>query len=215
MGNTNTPTRIAILSDDRLYIDGLLHILRDDPDLIPISVSGGPPLAISLRASDASLAVVDGRAPASLDLCSMLIADVRLPVILVSVADDESAISALMMGARGIVYRTEAPDRIPRAIRLVSRGGVWAPRKVLVAVLEQLKVDTRARTSAESPLADRLSSREREVFRHAAAGLGNKEVADRLSISEATVKVHLTHIFQKLGLRGRGELAAAYHGIIR
>ena len=41
------------------------------------------------------------------------------------------------------------------------------------------------------------------------------EAADRLAISEATVKVHLTHIFQKLGLRGRGELAAAYYGIIR
>ena len=54
-----------------------------------------------------------------------------------------------------------------------------------------------------------------ESLRYAAAGLGNKEVASRLSISEATVKVHLTHIFQKLGLRGRGELAAAYHGLLR
>jgi len=215
MVDTNTPTRIAILSDDRLYTDGLLQILRDDPGLVPISVCGGPPPAASLRAMDAALAVVDGRAPASLDLCSMLIADARLPVVLVSVADDETAISALMIGARGIVYRSEAPDRIPRAIRLVTKGGVWAPRKVLVAVLEQLKTDTRARAAGESPLAQRLSSREREVFRHAAAGLGNKEVADRLSISEATVKVHLTHIFQKLGLRGRGELAAAYHGIRR
>ena len=54
----------------------------------------------------------------------------------------------------------------------------------------------------------------REVFRYAAAGLGNKEVAGRLAISEATVKVHLTHIFQKLGVRGRAELAAAFHGVI-
>jgi len=215
MGDTSTPIRIAIVSDDRLYTDGLIHTLRGDPTFVPISVPGGPPLAASLRAVDASLAVVDGRAAASLDLCSMLIADLRVPVVVVSVADDEAAIRALMVGARGIVFRTEAPDRIPRAIRLVSKGGVWAPRRVLVAVVEQLKGDTRARASGESPLAQRLSSREREVFHHAAAGLGNKEVADRLSISEATVKVHLTHIFQKLGLRGRGELAAAYHGILR
>jgi hypothetical protein len=44
--------------------------------------------------------------------------------------------------------------------------------------------------------------------------MGNKELAVALSISEATIKVHLTHIFQKLGLRGRGELAAAYHGLL-
>src|SRR5207245_250205 len=58
-----------------------------------------------------------------------------------------------------------------------------------------------------------LSKRESQIFRHAAAGLSNKELAGRLSISEATVKAHLTSIFQKLGLRGRTGLAAAYHGI--
>jgi len=59
-----------------------------------------------------------------------------------------------------------------------------------------------------------LSSREKEVLRHAATGLSNKELAERLAISEATVKVHLTHIFQKLGVRGRAELAAVYHGLL-
>ena len=60
-----------------------------------------------------------------------------------------------------------------------------------------------------------LSEREREVMRLAAEGMGNREMADRLAISQATVKVHLGHIFQKLGVRGRAELAAAYHGVIR
>src|SRR5262249_562216 len=215
MRDTTTPTRIAILSDDRLYTDGLLNILRNDPGFAPISIAGTPPAAGSLHAIDASLAIVDGRGAASLDIVSMLIADAHLPVVLVSVADDETAISALTIGVRGIVYRSEAPDRIRRAVRPVRNGGGGAPRRILVAVVEQLKGDSRVRASGESPLAERLSSREREVFRHAAAGLGNKEVADRLSISEATVKVHLTHIFQKLGLRGRGELAAVYHGIRR
>jgi len=51
------------------------------------------------------------------------------------------------------------------------------------------------------------------VLRHAAAGLANKELADRLAISEATVKAHLTRIFQKVGCHSRAELAAAFHGI--
>ncbi len=80
---------------------------------------------------------------------------------------------------------------------------------------------TRSKATTERPKPsepdpdERLSGREREVYRHTAAGLSNKELADRLSISEATVKVHLTHIFRKLGVRSRGELAAAYFGIIR
>jgi DNA-binding NarL/FixJ family response regulator len=68
--------------------------------------------------------------------------------------------------------------------------------------------------SGEVILEHRLSTRETEVFRHAATGVGNKELADRLAISQATVKVHLTHIFQKLGVQSRAELAAAYHGLI-
>lgn len=63
-------------------------------------------------------------------------------------------------------------------------------------------------------LKQRLSDREREVFRHAAMGLSNKELAQRLAVSQATVKAHLTSIFQKLGLRSRAELAAAHHGML-
>src|SRR5207253_2796704 len=94
------------------------------------------------------------------------------------------------------------------------RNQVWPPRHVIVAAWMRFKsaMDTIAKSPSEPEIVDRLSNREREVFRHTAVGLGNKEVATRLSISEATVKVHLTHIFQKLGLRGRGELAAAYFG---
>jgi len=56
-----------------------------------------------------------------------------------------------------------------------------------------------------------LSRREREVLHYAATGIRNKQLADQLAISEATVKAHLTHIFKKLGVGGRAELAAVYH----
>ena len=77
------------------------------------------------------------------------------------------------------------------------------------------RVDYEDDTPAGESLAQELlSEREREVLVHTATGLSNKELADRLGISEGTVKAHLTSIFQKLGVRGRTELAAAYHGII-
>ena len=215
MGDTTFSSRIAIVSADRLYTDGLLNLLQHETEFVPTSVSPGPQLAAQLRALGPAAAVVDGRAPASLALCGLLVTELRVPVVMVSVVDEDAAVRALKLGARGIVYGSEAPERIQRAVALVAGGGMWAPRSVLIAAFEQLKIETTARPAPEAALAERLSTREREVFRHTAAGLGNKEVADRLSISEATVKVHLTHIFQKLGLRGRGELAAAYHGIRR
>jgi DNA-binding NarL/FixJ family response regulator len=87
---------------------------------------------------------------------------------------------------------------------------LWAARRWLNAYVQKM---SRVDSSTETDLARRLSRREREVFRYAATGMANKELAQRLAISEATVKVHLTRIFQKLGVSGRAELAAAYHGL--
>jgi DNA-binding NarL/FixJ family response regulator len=116
-------------------------------------------------------------------------------------------------GARGILTTSARPADLVKALRMVHQGEIWARRQVMAAWIEHLARDYRDRSDGESLLAGRLSDREREVFRLAATGLGNKELAERLAISQATVKVHLTHIFQKLGLRGRAELAAAYHGL--
>jgi DNA-binding NarL/FixJ family response regulator len=102
---------------------------------------------------------------------------------------------------------------VVRAIAAVNEGRVWAPRHVVVdAWLRQRRgsvPDLRA-----ALVEKRLSARECEVVRYVAAGLSNKELADRLAISTATVKAHLTHIFQKLGVQGRGELTAVYHGAV-
>jgi DNA-binding NarL/FixJ family response regulator len=95
----------------------------------------------------------------------------------------------------------------------VHAGSIWARRRWVDAALTWLAA-ARHRPAPGLELHARLSEREREVFRYAAAGLGNKQLAERLYISEATVKVHMTHIFQKLGVTGRAELAAAYHGLI-
>ena len=79
--------------------------------------------------------------------------------------------------------------------------------------IRHLVTTTVSRRVGAATLDRQLSRREREIFRQAASGLANKEVASRLAIGEATVKAHLTHIFQKLGVRGRAELAALYHGV--
>jgi DNA-binding NarL/FixJ family response regulator len=88
---------------------------------------------------------------------------------------------------------------------------VWASKRVLTLTVEELAARGLSPRQIEPSIKSRLSLREQEVVRLIASGLSNKEVANRLAITEATVKAHLTHIFQKLVLRDRGQLAALYH----
>jgi len=166
-------------------------------------------------AIDADIALVDSRTERAFAYCAELVGEYSPSVIFVAAPDDDEwAFAALDAGARGILVRSSSADDLMMAVHAVYSGLIWARRRVLAARIDYLTGATAQRRSAEMLLERRLSVREREVFRHAAAGLGNKELAGRLAISEATVKVHLTHIFQKLGVRGRSELAAAFHGVI-
>jgi DNA-binding NarL/FixJ family response regulator len=201
------PTRIAVHTDDRLFSEGLLRILD----------SATAFLIVDYRAVDESrpqIILLDSRLESALGLCeAVAVRGSETAVILMAAPDDDRwSARALAAGARGILSRNAGSDELMQAIDEVRMGLYWASPRALAARIDHL---SGAQTpSRESDLEQQLSTREREVFRQAARGLGNKELADRLEISEATVKVHLTHIFQKLGVSGRAELAAAYYGII-
>jgi DNA-binding NarL/FixJ family response regulator len=195
----STHVRVVVVSDDALFREGLHRILTGITDLQVID---------SPDAAD--VALVDSARDDALALCSVLTA----AVILVAAPLDETwARDALCAGAAGILTHQTSPDELCRAIREVAAGSIWAPRRVLAASLRHLARGERRGLHGQASLEARLSAREREVLRHAATGLGNKELAVRLAIGEATVKAHLTRIFRKLGARGRGELAAMYVGI--
>ena len=202
-----TRVPVAVLSDDRLFSEGLLRILGAEPSI-----------ALVGSAEEADVLLVDSRMDGSLhstiSMCAEFQRDGGPAVIFVAAPhDDEWALQALGAGARGILPKESRGEDMLLAVRMVSQGTIWARRRVISARIDDLSGLTRRPVKAL--IEQRLSIREREVFRHAATGLGNKELATRLSITEATVKVHLTHIFQKLGVQSRAELAAAYHGIIR
>lgn len=198
---------VAVVCDDRLFREGLSRILASESGLTLVgSLESFPPGGVVL---------LDSRIERALERCVTLALDRGARVVCVGApADDAWAEAALDAGARGILATTFAPQDLVGAIRVVFGGSVWAPRRVVVARMDRLASRERDGATAGTLLEEHLSAREREVLREAATGLGNKELADRLSISEATVKVHLTHIFRKLGLSGRGELVAAYHGAV-
>jgi DNA-binding NarL/FixJ family response regulator len=205
--------RIGVLSDDRLFSAGLLRILESEPAFTAFDEAPADGRSAAIGASDVLL--LDTRMEGALGICAALKRDGGPKVIVVAAPDDDAwAPEALGAGARGILPKSAGAEDLVKAIHVVHDGLIWARRRVIVAWVDTL---TRSTTppgrGGAQVLVEQLSSREQDVFRHAAAGLGNREVARRLAISQATVKVHLTRIFQKLGLRSRGELAAAYHGI--
>jgi DNA-binding NarL/FixJ family response regulator len=110
---------------------------------------------------------------------------------------DDRAMAAVRAGARSVVHSHLAVDRLVGAIRAVMMGHVSIPPALQAQLVSEL------RQMSSLP----LTSRERDVTRLVAAGLRNGEIALRLSISEQTVKKHLSNIFQKLELRDRVELA--------
>jgi DNA-binding NarL/FixJ family response regulator len=205
--------RVAVLSDDRLFAEGLKRILAADVAFLILTPDQGCNLD-SLRALDLHIAVVDSRMQGALDLCPGLGSDGMAVVFVATPNDDVWSLEALCAGARGILEKSAAPEDLINAVRFVSEGQIWTSRPVMTAWLARVASSDKGSEQTRTTIEQALSQRELEVFRHAVMGLGNKELAVRLSISESTIKVHLTHIFNKLGLRGRAELAAAYHGIL-
>lgn len=210
-----TPVRVGVVSDESLFARTLCEIVAAESSfrLIPVDLASAESAA---KKPAPCVLLLDSRNPGSLDTCRRVSDQGVAMVIVLGVPDDQSSdVEALLSGARGVLHEGARADEVVKAIRLVHSGGVWASRHVIVAAW---------RKAARRPPAiphtidtarwELLSARERQVLGLAAAGLANKELADRLAISEGTVKTHMARVFRKLGVRSRAELAAAYHGIV-
>lgn len=209
--------RIAVMSEDRLYREGLLRLFLDaERSLAPGgSNGGGEPPAQPGEARPYTM-LVDSRMDGALEFCASLKREGRAAVIFVAAPDDDEwELKALKAGACGVLTRSARAEDLVKAVHTVRAGNIWAGRRALAAYLDHPHAGRPSRPSrAAAGPGGRLSRREMDVFRYAAAGRSNKEVAEKLNISPATVKAHLSRIFQKLGLRSRAELAAAYHGVV-
>jgi DNA-binding NarL/FixJ family response regulator len=204
--------RVAILTGFGILAEGLECILAAEGWLVirrAIDASGA---TLSSPADDVIL--IDSNLTNALSRCTTTVQSDGPPVILIGAPEDDRwALTALRAGARGVVTVSASRETLIRAIQTVHQGAMWVPHHLLIASLDHLLAASGLGRQDMQVLA-RLSTREREVFRYAATGLSNKDLAQQLHIAEATVKVHLTSIFTKLGIHGRAELAAAYHGIL-
>jgi len=113
----------------------------------------------------------------------------------------------LQAGVQGSVLKTALPTELVKAIHCTHAGELWAQRKLLTRVVENLRRRVDELQAFPSELSEALTDREQEVSIWAAQGMTNKEIATQLGISAKTVKTHLEKVFRKLNVRRRVQLA--------
>ncbi len=139
-------------------------------------------------------------------------------LLLLGIDDLELQQQAVRLGVMGIIRKDQPVTVLYRAIEKVHAGEVWIDRAMMANVLTNLSRGRAVKeTEPEAAKIAALTEREREVIRLVGAGLKNKDIADRLYISETTVRHHLTSIFSKLGVADRLELViyAYHHGLAK
>ena len=201
------PIRIVIADDHLIFRQGLKALLKQEPEVLVVGETDrvGDLHALLVRTPCDQLLLDLQMERNSLADIESLVGRVRV-VVLTASDDPADALAAIRMGAHAVVLKQCAVETLMDAIRSVAEGNVWMPGII------QSQLATRLR----NPLINELSPREEQVVRFVALGLRNAEVAEKLSISEQTVKTHLNTIFKKLRVRDRVQLTlyAARAGII-
>jgi DNA-binding NarL/FixJ family response regulator len=199
------PTRVLIADDHRLMREGTAALLRRDERIEVVGLAADGREALSLadrRAPD--VALVDLKMPRldGIETCAALRARRDdLEVLILTVSErEEDLYAALRVGAAGYLLKDMPPRELIDAVVEAGRGEPRIAPALAGRMLEDMG-------SGDDPLAA-LSAREREVLSLLAAGLRNREIADRLGVGEATVKTHVRHVLEKLRFRNRAEAAA-------
>jgi DNA-binding NarL/FixJ family response regulator len=200
--------RILLADDQPLLRQGFRLVLAAEDDLEVVGEAGDGDEAVRLaRALRPHVVLMDVRMPGTDGIAATRAivaenAEARI-VILTTYDIDQYAFSGLNAGASGFLLKDVMPADLVAAIRSVARGdAVIAPsmtRRLLEVFAHRLPVEPEPPADVLAPLTDR----ERDVFGLLAEGLTNTEIAERLTLSDATVKTHVGRVLNKLGLRDR------------
>jgi DNA-binding NarL/FixJ family response regulator len=208
------PVKVLIADDHPIVREGLRRLLslEDDVEIVGEAADGEATVSMVDRL-DPDIVLLDIRMP-GMDgfgaLQKLQRLGKRTRVIILTASEDKNEyVQAMKLGCSGIVLKQTAADLIIKSIRKVHAGEIWLDSHTTAAVMHQFAspgdfgLPTGVRGRDRSP----LSQREREIVALVAQGYKNKEMAEKLFISEQTVKNHLHNIFDKLGVSDRLELA--------
>ena len=208
--------RICLVDDQALVRGGLRALLGlfEGVEVVAEAEDGEAAVAAVLS-SNPDVLLLDVRMPKlnGVDVLEVLAKQNRLPptLLLTTFEDDAALVCGVRAGARGYLLKGVLPETLVEAIRVLAAGGTY---------LYSPPVSATARASVKGSWRDNafdtpesLTEREQEVLRLMASGIGNREIADALVLSEGTVKNHISSIFSKLGVTDRTK--AVLHAIVK
>ena len=217
------PIRILMIDDHAVLRAGLRMIIESHMGMTVVGEAENRRealVAIAHMPPDIILLDLDLGDENGLDLLPELLTaapDARI-ILLTGLRDAEIQRRAILQGAMGLVSKQKAADTVIRAIEKVYAGEVWLDRAMIASILnDRITNGGAAEQPANAPQISKLTDREREVIQLIGEGIKNRQIAERLYISEATVRHHLTSIFAKLGVADRFELViyAFQHGLAK
>jgi len=211
--------RIVVADDHPIFRDGLCRLLALEPDFeVVAQAQDGRQVLDVLQTHEPDILLLDLRMPGLDGLATLQRLQTgkhKTRVIVLTASEDKNEfVQAMKLGTSGIVLKQSATDLLIKSIRKVNAGEIWLDSNTTAAVMRQFATGADEPAPAGAPAASGrererslLSQREREIVALVAQGFKNKEMAEKMFISEQTVKNHLHNIFDKLGVSDRLELA--------
>jgi two-component system, NarL family, response regulator len=205
----SVPIRVLLADDHAIIRNGVALILDEQPDIeVVAQAEDGESAIVLYRQENPDVALLDLRMPKVEG--TQVVERIRrefpeaVLVVLTTFDTDDDIDRALRAGAKGYLLKDVGPGDLVACVRTVHGGGTWVSPTVASKLVARM---TRVQ----------ITPQEMRVLRHVAEGKSNREIGETLFISEATVKIHLTHLFEKLGATSRTDAVAkaVERGLIR
>jgi DNA-binding NarL/FixJ family response regulator len=199
--------RVVLADDHVIVLDGLEQLFRLEPEFEVVARSTTAEAAVkALQEHRPDILVLDLVMPGHDGMWVLReLSELNLPtrtVLLTAHVEENRLVEAIRLGVWGIVLKEMAPRVLMECVRKVHAGEKWLEQQSVTRAMERMQ----KRESEIDRLTRLLTPRELEIVRLASEGLRNKEIGERLSITEGTVKIHLHNIYEKLGVTGRSQL---------
>jgi DNA-binding NarL/FixJ family response regulator len=215
---TGSKIRIVVADDHPIFRDGLCKLLALEEDFeVVAQAQDGRHVLDVLQQYAPDILLLDLKMPGLDGLATLQRLQAvknKTRVIVLTASDDKNEfVQAMKLGTSGIVLKQTATELLIKSIRKVHAGEIWLDSHTTAAVIRQFVAadESPAPSAPQAATRERerspLSQREREIVALVAQGFKNKEMAEKMFISEQTVKNHLHNIFDKLGVSDRLELA--------
>jgi DNA-binding NarL/FixJ family response regulator len=214
VSDADAPVRVLICDDQEVFRHGLRAVLRQIPGVCVVAeaacVGEALPLASTAR-PDVTLMGVDGQGPVLPDLVREMTGTGTRVLLLGEVGAASDLLEVLRAGARGYVHAAVSSQRLIECVRAVARGETVLDANVTGELLHRLDDVARSGDDGQPRAHGPLTARQQAVAELVAEGLTNAEIAERLQLSRATVKGHITVALRRLALRDRTQLAIHVH----